>query len=503
VTRSYLLAAFVLGAAALGAPETPTSNGLKLATPIIPAEVTGALRSINEAMSKDLAPADNAVVDLVQLFGTQTFERELRRDSLAMLGIDRLATSGPEFLYLEPYVIAQGAIGPDQQRTALGTLGEELHLALERPWKKAELPELFEYLAANDRALNAVIAASKRPRYYAPLLSIEEPPRLLSASLVIERRLQFLSQCLSARALRHVAEKNLSAARENLLACHRLAVLLAVGSPFDVSGAKGDVVDAIAFRATLAVLESGELNGDQARLWLNEFNAIPRMPSPSRAADLGERAILHQEIEFLKSDEESVEGFLEVPAVKDQDALKAVNLKDLPWDLAVKRGDEIQDKIVQALAVRERDPQVRLFEQLDREYAAWEESSPTGFEKLAGTIETDPVAAARFIGEEMAWSLKPNYWQRRHSEDRTRVRRDLIALSLALTIHRHERGGYPATLSELVPRYLPTIPRDAHSDALFHYVRSDADHARLTCWGANRRDDAGQEYNDDLSIGLR
>lgn len=499
---SILLGLLATGDALPAQEPASAPTGVVLMAPSLPDEVTGTLRTLNATLSKDLDPKDNLVVDLVALFGVEVFERPLRRASLAMLGIDRLPATGVNFLYLQPYVIAQGATAPEEQARALDTLALQLQAAQQQLWRQADFPELFEYLAANDKALDAVVAASRKPRYFAPLLSLEEPPRLLGASLVIERRLRYLADCLSARALRRLAEGNGIAAQDDLLACHRLAVKLAEGSPFDVSVAKADVVDAIACRADGVALQSGKVSAADARRWLAEWEKIPRIPSPDRAADRGERAIIHQEIEFLKSDEDSVEGFLEFPDAAVQEAVKDLTLAKLPWDAALKRADEVQDQIVQALATRDRAEQMRLFEQLDRDYAKWQEAEPEKFRQLGTLVETDPVAASRLVGEAMAHSLRTNYWQRRHSEDRSRLRRDMLTIGLALLIYRGEHGEYPQTLAELAPTILKSVPLEAHSDEPFVYDRSAPDHCRLMSRGANRQDDANQEYNDDQALEL-
>ena len=82
--RQYLLMAVVgisIFTAALAAEPLPGQDlpptGLSLTTPRIPDHVTGTLRAVNERMSQDLAPADNAAVDLLQLFGGDALDPAL------------------------------------------------------------------------------------------------------------------------------------------------------------------------------------------------------------------------------------------------------------------------------------------------------------------------------------------------------------------------------------------------------------------------------------------
>jgi hypothetical protein len=52
----------------------------------------------------------------------------------------------------------------------------------------------------------------------------------------------------------------------------------------------------------------------------------------------------------------------------------------------------------------------------------------------------------------------------------------LAATGLALRIYRAEHGRFPATLQELVPEYLPAVPRDALAEdgrALTYLLEAD------------------------------
>ena len=188
--------------------------------------IDGAVREINERLSKDLKPEENAVVWLVHVFGESSFDGDLADTSLEMLGIDRMSTQVPEFIALETYAGSLKSVAPNRVRQEAMEIQAELFIGSERTWAAEELPRLDKYLRANDAALDVIVAASHLPRYYFPMLSEEEPQRLMSASLAIERRLPFLSRTLSARALQRIGQGDFAAAEPDLIACHRLAWLL-------------------------------------------------------------------------------------------------------------------------------------------------------------------------------------------------------------------------------------------------------------------------------------
>ncbi len=478
-------------------------DGLVLKTPTIPAEVTGTLRSLNESLSHNLSPSDNAAVYLVQLFGENVFEPKLRANSLDMLGIEHLSKTAPQFVYVEPFVRSQGVTTREGAARNDAALPDQIVIGSEKPWNRTQYPSLFAYLTFNRGALDDVVALSEKPRYYCPVLTDQDPPQILTASLAVERRLPFLVQVLTARAMLRFAEHKVVPALDDLLACQRLGLLLAVGSPLDVSAPKAQLINEIVCHASIAILQSGQLSGEQATTYLKRLERIPYLPPPNVAANQGERAILHQEIELLKREDTSLREFFDLPDTEGLKHLEQIRLSEIRWDQAIQRADEIQDQIVQALAIHDRKEQYQRFQKLDLENADWKMNSDEKTLEIAESVNKDLEPISRWIGETMAMSLRPWYWQRRLSDDRSHVRHDLVTVGMALVAFGGDHGEYPSKLAELAPKYLETIPLDAHSDAPFNYVRLEKNRARLFTWGINCQDDAGRIQNDDRTIELR
>jgi len=483
-------------------PVAPPA-GMVLTTPQISSEIPGVLRDLHVQLSKGLKPAENAVIWLMQIYGEEALDAPLHDVTLEMLGIEKMPAESPLFVSVDQYVQSLNLTVEQRGETA-GIVDEQLREGSQGLWTAQEKPELAGYLRANEKALNTLLVAANRPRYFAPLLAPELPSRLMSASLVVERRLPFLARMLAARAVLQFSEDNLDGTLADLRACHRLANLLANGSPFDVSVAKAQVIDSTAFWAERALLECGQLTGPQlAQLQHGLTDSLSRFPSVAMAAAIGERALLHQEIELLKTDPESRIGFFEESEHKTVDPAQLMSLADCDWKLAYRRADEIQDAIVAALRVKDRNSQQALFSKLDQAYAEWEATVDQKTVNFSEEIQKDRDSASRWVGENMAMSLRPNYYQRRASADRQEVRRDLVTIGIALERYQREKGEFPAALENLVPEYLGLIPADACTDAPFIYSRLAADQARLISLGRNRVDDAGKIYNDDVELKLR
>jgi len=483
-------------------PPVALPAGMILTTPQISSEITGALRDLHVKLSKGVKPEENAVVWLMQIYGEEALDAPLHDVTLEMLGIEKMPAESPLFVSVDQFVQSLDLAAEQRDETA-GKVDEQLRAGSQGLWTAQEKPELAGYLKANEKALNTLLVAANQPRYFAPLLAPELPSRLISASLVVERRLPFLARLLAARAVLQFGDNDMDGTLADLQACHRLANLLADGSPFDVSVAKAQVIDSTAFWAERALLESGRLTGPQlVQLQRGLTYSLSRFPPVHIAAAVGERAIVHQEIELLKTDPESQIGFFEESEDQNIDPAQLMSLADCDWKQAHQRADEIQDAIVAALEVKDRSSQLALFSKLDQAYAKWEATVDQKTVNFSKEIQNDRNGVSRWVGENMAMSLRPNYYQRRASADRQETRRDLITIGIALEKYQREKGEFPPALENLVPEYLGLIPVDACTDAAFIYSRLAADQARLTSLGRNRVDDAGQMYNDDVELKL-
>lgn len=492
-----------LPASALAQPAAKLPDGLVLAEPSIPAGITGVMRSLNEALSRDVAPRENVAVWITQVIGLGTFDDKLQDASLDMLGIRKLADDGPRLVYFADWLDAQLKAGRAAPAPDSPPIAQQFLASNQRLWKRDEFPLLAEYLDANSRALDFVVVAADLQKYFAPLLSEEDPPKLMSVSYSVERRMSYLAQCLASRALLRFEEGKPADAYRDLLACHKLARLLANGSPLDVSGAKAHLVDSIAAHAEKGILQSGKLTLESATQLLADLRSLPRFPGPARAADVGERAVLHQELEVFRQEEEARRGFFEAAIEKDARQADQIVKLGFDFDIALQRANQLQDQVVRALNITDPAEQLREFRKLDEAYATWYANVEAQEIKIVESFQQDPQAASRWLGENMAMSLRTNLWQRLFTSQRALTRADMTQLGLALVIFKQQRGSYPQSLEALTPALLPGIPSDPYSGKIYLYQHPAENHVQFISWGPNGQNDAGQDFNDDLIYELR
>lgn len=77
-------------------------------------------------------------------------------------------------------------------------------------------------------------------------------------------------------------------------------------------------------------------------------------------------------------------------------------------------------------------------------------------------------------------------------------RRDAALTAIALELHRRRTGDWPATLDDLVPHFLPAVPRDRYDGGPLKYRVRDG-RAVLYSVGADRDDDGGR-WPDEAAL---
>lgn len=87
--------------------------------------------------------------------------------------------------------------------------------------------------------------------------------------------------------------------------------------------------------------------------------------------------------------------------------------------------------------------------------------------------------------------LMPAFSKATAKADRAETVAQMAVVACALERHHLAHGSFPATLAELVPAYLPTVPEDWMSGQPLHYERTADGLFRLWSVGPNGKDDGG------------
>jgi hypothetical protein len=118
-----------------------------------------------------------------------------------------------------------------------------------------------------------------------------------------------------------------------------------------------------------------------------------------------------------------------------------------------------------------------------------------GMNRIKSAVETEAKKRGNAIFDFL--HANHSYTRRRHALDVLSF--SLARMAVAISRYRHETGSFPKRLEDLVPKYLPFVPRDEFSGHPFGYaVRADA--AIVYSWGGDGDDDGGRSLND-YSVG--
>jgi hypothetical protein len=538
--------------------------------------ITGPLRkdgsvdyaaAINERYSQGVTPENNAVVVLLHAVGPNVIAKPVRERFFQLLGVAPSPDKGPYFEEFDEYYVRKQnpaqrprsrteriegymrgiaeamkeSIGDIKDKPAAGK--REIHAdqaALDQwcrifaePWRKEDYPIAASWLQSNRKPLDLIVAATRRPRFYAPLPRLRpsreeitaDPFGWIQAVWPMTSMSREWARALRARAMFHIAEGKAAEAWEDLFACHRLARLVDQGSLdiFDQGFARGIEAETIEGDVALVALaEQGKLTAEQGRRFAADFRSLPPLGKPAAKMNWGER-LVHLEAVYAAA----CRGLAE-PAMQPANPLERLS--------ALLHGDQAEPVTPKPVTLGQRVSAflqrcvgaaiVRVFfdgNDLTRQYNRWFNrmvsalSKPTRPERDAAVaeLERDIVEARRNAFEPRAvlrssvlsgsllggvrrqlnlqvtaaTMLWPSFLT--IDEDRAAGQQILVPVVFALAAYRADHGAYPADLAALVPKYLPAVPKDPFSGGPIRYKPEKPGYI-VYCIGANGRDDGGR-----------
>ena len=188
--------------------------------------------ALNERFRAGVTPENNAAVPFLQAMGPGEIGPKCRDEYFRLLGNRPLPEKGDYYLTVDKYAKAGKEAGRPvtkaEEEKGPDILWDQLTQGMKRPWSKQEFPVLAGWLAANEKPLALLVAASKRPRRFDPL--VPEDGCVIGTFLSVLNQYREAGRGLTARAMLRVGEGKMDAAWEDLLACHRLARLAGQGA---------------------------------------------------------------------------------------------------------------------------------------------------------------------------------------------------------------------------------------------------------------------------------
>ena len=367
---------------------------------------------------------------------------------------------------------------------------------LSRPWPSEGIPPLADWARENQRPLDLLVAASRRPRYYSPSpQTIDGTDEGLIAMLLPSLgSVRGAARALSLRAMWHLHEGRPEEAWEDLFAHYRLAQH--VGSRRTlVDCLVGIAVEGIANETCRAFLGSSDLTPKQARRAERDLASLSNW-SMANTFNRMERLYVLNMIIYLATEGSNPGDILD--EIGDTDGIDAIvtalNITAIDWNFVLREGNRWYDRVGAAAELPTRAARQAAFAQIDADLEERNEELQRPAAIAWG------VVSRRRRSEIMAAALLeyfiPAMGICQDAADQANTRLELMRLAATLSVFRAENGHYPETLDDLVPRFVASLPIDIYSEKPPIY-KADDDRAGCLLYsvGQNGVDDGGTDVS--------
>lgn len=452
-------------------------------------------KALNDRLSRGVTPDNNAVVLLYRAM-PKPDKVAMPDEFFKLLKMERPPEQGEYFLDLGTFLQEKAGIRP--QDPALRGFYDQQSLAAEHPWADEQYPQIAKWLETNEKPLSLIVEATKRPRYYSPLIVSKDekgqPAGLVSALLPGVQQSRSFARALLARSMLHLGDGKTEAAWEDLLATHRLARQIAEG-PTLIEGLVGMAIESMASQTDLIFLKQTKPDAKPAKAYLEQIQKLGPMPTMREKIDLTERFM------FLDSTLLVARGgpkvFNELGFNNNLDNVlmqKILSLVD--WDVVLKRGNEFYDRIDKTLAIENRAKRLQEIKKIADELEQIENASEELKEITPEDLKDAPgKVVSPLVGNVMVRLLFPAVFALNQAEERSLQRYKNLQLAFALAAYRSDHGSYPKSLDALAPTYLNMVPNDIFSGKPLKY-RGANDSYLLYSIGPNEQDDEGRFFDD-------
>lgn len=461
------------------------------------------LGALNQRFRAGVTLENNAALPFLKAMGPGEIDAKHRGEYFGMLGIPPLAEKGDYFVALDKYAAAAKDAGrPVTEGKGLAFYLDQQAPAMTRPWSKKEFPVLAGWLAANEKPLALLVAASKCPRRYDPLISGDGSVLGMLLPPVIQYR--EAARVLVARAMLRVNEGKVDGAWDDLLACHRLARLAGQG-PTLIEALVAIAMDRLACGGDQGLLQTHLTPAQIARMRA-DLDKLPPLPKMLDKINVCERfmfldcvgMVARQGIGSLLESVASLSGGSEAKFKHKNmfnSLLDSMAGAMVDWDQVLRMGNFWYDRMADAWGKPTRAERQAAFHKINadirRQAALAKDWQSLGLSMLGGMR----YAISERVGQIFVSLLLPAITSASNAEDRATMQSDLNRLAFALAAYHADHGTYPARLADVSPRYVAEVPKDIFSCGELHYQLEGGGYL-LYSVGVNGKDDGGKGMDD-------
>jgi hypothetical protein len=515
LTRTALAAATLALAAVLPAsadriPLEPGPDTTVFDGPLRADGTVDYIAALNNKMSEGVTADTNAFVEL-WLLHSERENAEGDDPTAKMLGLDTLP-EGPVYTPWQVFLEDKG-LGDDHEQNTL-----MYDIAMEGPFTREELPVVAAWLDRNGPALDRVMAAVDRPRFYAPWNTGPDDTTGMVVGVLLPHLGQYrdYARSLVLRLHLDLAEGETGAVVDSLLAIRRLAAHVA-GEPTLISNLVGVSIEALAAGALETALTHGGLSEHELGQLADHWSPGLGRLEMAETVDLGERLFmldLLQQAWAGRLGGDAEQAAFVTMMLGDGDALAFTGVMKLVQDerfdinAALRASNAAYDEL---MAVLETDSYPAFMERID----AYESELGQGLtdaqtrqliraargEEVRG-LSTEAMTTLAVRG--MQHYLMPALGAARRSEYAGMVSDDLAQIAIAIERYRLATGQLPATLEDLEKHRGELFTTDRFNEQPLTYL-PDQDGRGYTIYsvGRNLTDEGGLDQRSEGDLVFR
>jgi hypothetical protein len=471
--------------------------------------------ALNARLSQGVPPEKNANVLIVQALGPHPEGGTMPPGYWQWLGMECPPEQGSYFIGRNKYFEAnmqdreeEEPDPPDDEndwRTPQQRWDERVDRAARWPWKAKDEPDVAAWIKQNEKPLALVIEASKRSKYYNPLVSKSNDvrsARVIGSLLPTVQKCREVATALCCRAMSRVADGDADGAWQDLMTVQRLGRLLSSNGTL-IETLVGIALEITSSNATHTLLSQGEYSSKQARAWLDDLRKLQPIGPFADKLDLCERFMTLDVLQSIAANGtrelDQLEGMVGGRPMTNPFGDRLFT-RSVDFDPAFRRANEFYDRYIAAARLPDRASRKQEFAKILAEAKQAEEDAKGLLTRaLAGKARRGEQIGNRVIALLLA-SLE----KIQDATDRAEQTHSNLEIALALAAYRVDGKRYPPQLADLVPRYLPKIPLDLFSGKPLIY-RPIEDGYLLYSVGMNGIDEDGrwqddQPRGDDLRV---
>lgn len=370
---------------------------------------------------------------------------------------------------------------------------EVIGAATDIPWTSREFPPMAEWARANQKPLDLIVEASRRPRFYSPSPTLLDEWRNLLVAIQIPgtHNMREAARALRVRAMWHVGENRLDDAWLDLMAIHRLARLTAQCHTV-VEQYVAMSLSSIACDGTLVLLSNNQLTLRQARQAEKDLNGMKDFNRINNCLDISERLETLDVLIVAK-----VHGIDRLSG--DPRAIpRVLTLLPFDWNGALRRVNKWFDRLVAIAEIPTHKDRARAYKQFDADLESSSIRAKRPIRLLIAFFSSG--VRGETIGDIVTALMLTGPHDAIQFEERTNTNLHLTRIATALAVYRLEHRAYPKNLRSLVPAHLKKMPVDLYNNKSLVYKRTD-DGYLLYSAGGNGVDDGGSHQEWEIFKG--